>query len=137
VPSVFWVGAVHDSVTAPSESWFTAMLKAGSEAETLPSLTLTTMFEYVPTLAASGVPEILPVVVLNVAQEGLLAIEKVSASPLASVAVGWKLYRLFAFNEVLGVPLIFGAELPLPTAMPKAGSEAANLPSLTLITMLE
>ena len=42
-----------------------------------------------------------------------------------------------AFSAVLGVPLIFGAELPAATAMPKAGSEAANLPSLTLITMFE
>jgi hypothetical protein len=38
-----------------------------------------------------GVPERRPVDVLNVAHEGLLVMLKVSGSPFASFAVGWKL----------------------------------------------
>jgi len=50
------------------------------------------MSEYLPTLAELGVPESLPVVLLKVAQAGLLAITKVSLRPVrVSVAVGVKL----------------------------------------------
>jgi hypothetical protein len=45
---------------------------------------------YVPTLVAEGVPESRPELVLNVAQEGFEAIEYVSGSLLASLAVGLK-----------------------------------------------
>ena len=68
----------------------TAMANAGSTALDVPSLTLITMFEYVPTLAAAGVPLNRPVLVLKLAQEGLLLIENVSVLPLGSVVVGMK-----------------------------------------------
>ena len=64
------------------------MANAGSAALDVPSLTLITMFEYVPTLAAAGVPLSWPVPVLKLAQEGLLLIENVSVLPLGSVVVG-------------------------------------------------
>ena len=56
----------------------TVMVNAGSDAAREPSLTLMTMSESAPTFAASGVPVSLPVVASNVAQAGLLVIEKVS-----------------------------------------------------------
>ena len=66
------------------------MVNAGSAALEVPSLTLIMMFEYVPTLAAVGVPLSWPVLVLKAAHEGWLAIEKVSVLPLGSVVVGVK-----------------------------------------------
>ncbi len=57
----------------------------------MPSLTAMTMFEYVPTCAAVGVPDNWPVLVLKVAQVGLFVMLKVSGSPFASDAVGRKL----------------------------------------------
>ena len=69
----------------------TVIENAPSAALSLPSLTLMTMFEYVPTLAAAGVPTNCPVAVLNVAHVGRFAIENVSGSPSPSAAAGWKL----------------------------------------------
>jgi len=66
------------------------MANAGSAALDAPSLTLTTMFEYAPTLAAAGVPLNWPVAVLKLAHDGLLPIENVSVLPLGSVVVGVK-----------------------------------------------
>ena len=90
-----------------------------------------------------GVPDSLPVDVLNVAQEGRFWMLNVSLSPLGSLAVGVKLYAAPVRTEVGGVPLITGGELPPPpdvddcTLIENAGSEAVAVPSLTLITMLE
>jgi len=56
----------------------------------LPSLTEIVMPLLVP--AAVGVPASLPVDVLKVAHEGLLAILNVSASPFGSFAVGVNAY---------------------------------------------
>ena len=47
----------------------------------LPSLTLMAMFEYMPVCALLGVPDSLPVVVLNVAQAGLFVMLNASVSP--------------------------------------------------------
>jgi hypothetical protein len=91
VPSVFCVGAVQDNVAAPTDEPFTAIAKGASDVLVLPSLTLTTTFEYVPTLALVGVPESWPVDVLKLAHAGLFAIEYVNVSPSASAAVGRKL----------------------------------------------
>ncbi len=66
----------------------TCMANAGRAALFQPSLTPITMFEYVPTLPAEGVPEICPVLLLKVAQEGLLAIAKTRVRPDVSVAEG-------------------------------------------------
>ncbi len=66
------------------------MLNAGSEALAEPSLTLITMFEYVPTAPVPGVPDSRPVLVLNVAHVGRLAMLKASVLPSGSDAAGWK-----------------------------------------------
>ncbi len=66
---------------------FTVSVNAGNAVLATPSLTLITMPEWTP--AEAGVPLNLPVVVLKLAQEGLLAIEKPSAFPSASLAAGW------------------------------------------------
>ena len=58
-------------VALPLETCTTAIEKAGNDELAVPSLTLITMFEYVAMSAAVGVPESLPVEVLNVAQAGL------------------------------------------------------------------
>ena len=68
------VGGVQLSVAEPVVVVDdTTIENAGSEAVRLPSLTLMPMFEYVPVCALLGVPDSLPVVVLNVAHAGLFA----------------------------------------------------------------
>ena len=57
----------------------TVIAKAGSDAACAPSVTLITMPASEPTSPARGVPVSWPVVELNVAQAGLLVMEKVSA----------------------------------------------------------
>jgi hypothetical protein len=69
----------------------TLMLKVGSETDVWPSLTLTVMLPVCPTFALRGVPVIVPVVVLKLAQLGLLVIENVRRSPSGSIALGVKL----------------------------------------------
>ena len=53
----------------------TAMLKAGSAAEWVPSETLMTIFWELPIMAVVGVPASRPVAVLKLAHVGLLVIE--------------------------------------------------------------
>jgi ethanolamine ammonia-lyase small subunit len=67
----------------------TVMENAGRDALDAPSDTLITMPVYVPTLGAVGVPESRPVVVSNVAHDGLPAMENVRVPPAASEALGW------------------------------------------------
>ena len=50
-----------------------------------------TIFEYVPALAAAGVPVSWPLVVLKLAQEGLFKILNVSFAPPGLLTVGVKL----------------------------------------------
>ena len=89
---MFFVGAVHDRVADPiPDADRTLIEKALRLRVALPSVTLMMMFPYVPTWLAVGVPESRPVVGLNVAQEGRFWMLKVSTSPSASVAEGWKL----------------------------------------------
>jgi len=66
----------------------TARLNAGSATLEGPSLTLISMFAYVPTSVLAGVPLSSPVPLLKVAHEGLLMIEKVSVMPPGFVVVG-------------------------------------------------
>ena len=91
MPFEFCVGGVQLSVAEPLlvEPDETVIAYAGSEAlPPLPSLTLMMMFEYVPVCALLGVPDSLPVVVLNVAHAGLFVTLNASVSPFASFAVG-------------------------------------------------
>jgi hypothetical protein len=64
------------------------MENAGSETLVVPSVTLITMFASVPASALEGVPASAPVWALKLAQEGMFAIEKTSASPFPSAPVG-------------------------------------------------
>jgi len=66
------------------------MLNADSEADWVPSLTLITMFENVPTSELAGVPVRAPVELLNLAQEGMFWMLKLSVIPLGPLAVGVK-----------------------------------------------
>jgi hypothetical protein len=59
-----------------------------SDVLAAPSLTLITMFEYVPMLPVRGVPLSAPVDVLKDAHDGRFAIENRSESPSASAALG-------------------------------------------------
>ena len=70
-PSVFWVGGVHDSVALPFAGAVTVMENIGSETVSFVSVTEITMLAYTPAAPAVGVPESLPVAVLNVAHVGL------------------------------------------------------------------
>src|SRR5205814_873938 len=87
----------------------TAMAKAGSEVVRVPSLTLITMPEKMPTLAVVAVPVSCPVVLLKLAHDGRLAIEKVSVSLSGSLAVGVIELLATATTFVDGVPPITGA----------------------------
>jgi hypothetical protein len=102
----------------------------------LPSLTRIVTPLCVPVVV--GVPESLPVDVLNVAQAGLFAMLNVSGSLLASAALGVKLYAVPTLAVVAGVPVIVGAEfvvpLEAPTVMVKEGMSDAELtPSVTMM----
>jgi len=96
-------------ITGGALPLMTEMLKLGSEVLDLPSLTLMMIPEYVA--AYVGVPVNLPLYLLNVAHDGLLTIENVSGSLLASDAVGAKVKACFAVITVKGVPLMVGATL--------------------------
>lgn len=82
------------------------MAKEGNEAELVPSVTVITILEKVP--VAVGVPDSRPVVVLNAAHVGRLAIENVNGSLLGSDAVGVNEYAVVACTDAVGVPLITG-----------------------------
>src|SRR2546423_134925 len=116
------------------------MANAGSAALEVPSLTLIMMFEYVPTLAAVGVPLSCPVLLLKAAHEGWLLIEKVSVLPLGSVVGGVREECWPATTLVAGLPAIVGGPADgagAVTVMANAGSAALEVPSLTLIMMFE
>ena len=69
----------------------TVILKGVSEALAIPSLTLITMPEAVPTFAAEGVPASCPVELLKLAHTGLPEIEKESVKRRGALADGVKL----------------------------------------------
>jgi hypothetical protein len=69
----------------PPVTW---IANAGSEALALPSLTLITIPEVIPTLDAVGVPLSCPVATLNTAHDGLFAMEYESVPPEGSEALG-------------------------------------------------
>src|SRR5262249_22211866 len=116
----------------------TVIVKAGSDALAVPSFTVITMPEKLPTLVAAGAPPSFPVVVLNVAQLGMFVIENVKVAPaLGLVAVGVNEYELPTMPVVAGVPLIVGGAVDAVTVIVKLGSDALCVPSLTVITMPE
>jgi len=83
------------------------------------------------------VPLSRPVVVLKLAQEGLLTMENVRMLPDGSVAVGVNEYAVPAVTLVPGEPEIVGADEAAVTVIANAGSEALATPSVTLITIPE
>ena len=115
----------------------TVIEKGGSEALEGPSATLITMPAYVPAFAAVGLPESRPVLVSNVAHEGLPAMENVRVPPAASEALGWNEYACPTSTEVSGVPEMTGGGGGgvFATVIENAGSEALPDPSLTLMTI--
>jgi hypothetical protein len=111
------------------DAGLTSSVKAGSETVDVPSETDMVMLLLVRWSAAVGVPESLPVLVLNVVNGGLCATEKVSLLRSASLAVGWKLHAVPTRVTVVGVPLIFGAAASVISAArsdPAARTNAAN-----------
>ena len=88
-PLLTLVGVALRLTVGATTAAFTVMAKAVKEAVALPSLTLITMPEVVPTSAATGVPASCPFVVLKLAHEGLFWMLKVSVSPSVSAAEGW------------------------------------------------
>jgi hypothetical protein len=67
-----------------------------------------------------------------------LTIEKVSASPLASLADGWNVYALPATTVVAGVPEIVGGVFGRgDTLIENVGKEVVTVPSFTAMTIFE
>jgi hypothetical protein len=132
VPTVAVVAGMPEMVGGVAA--VTVMLKVGSEAVEVPSLTEIATPANVPTSVVAGVPVRAPVVALNVAQLGFPVIENVSVPPLGLVAVGVNEYAEPATTEVAGVPLIVGGA---ETVIENAGSDALAVPSLTEIVMFE
>src|SRR5688572_7794593 len=126
------VGAV---LPPPEDELLTVIVKCGSDAELTPSVAMIMIDAKVP--AAVGVPERRPVDVLNVAQDGRLRMENVSALPSGSRAVGWKEYAVPTLAVVGGVPEICGDPFGLGrTTSENAGSDTRVVPSVTEMTML-
>jgi hypothetical protein len=131
------VGAIHESVTEFVLAGATVTVKAASDVDALPSLTVMAMFANVPVPA--GVPYSVPLELSNVAQAGLFVMLNVSRSPSASDAVGLNEYGCRTVAVFAGVPLMTGARFVVVglTAIEKAGSETLVVPSDTVITTLE
>ena len=89
-PLLTFVGVAFRLTVGATTAAFTVIANADNEADALPSLTLITMPEVVPTSAAAGVPLSCPVAALKLAQDGWLAIENVRGLPDGSVVVGVK-----------------------------------------------
>ncbi len=89
---------------------------------TLPSLTRITMLLKVA--ATVGTPASCPVIVSNLAHEGLLSTLNTSVSRLASLDAGVNEYGVPTFAVVTGVPEIVGAEfvtIGATAVMPNVG----------------
>src|SRR5690606_31152313 len=105
----------------------TVIENAGREAVALASLTVVTMFEYVPTCREPGVPCRRPRDGSSDAHGGAFATEKVSLSPSGSLAVGAKAYGSPTFADDDGVPEIVGARFcaaAAVTVIENAGRDA-------------
>lgn len=135
LPVTAWVDGVPEMISVAAEE--TVIAKAGSDADSDPSLTLIMMPVEVPTLAAAGVPLRLPVPLLNVAHEGLPLIEKVNVPPPGLDAVGLNVYAVPAVTLVGGVPEMAGGGGGVDdfTVIANGGKAADAEPLLTLITI--
>src|SRR5690242_6156420 len=139
-PTVAEDAGVPDNTGGRFVPSLTAIENAGNCAVAWPSLTPIAMLSYVRTSLADGVPCNSPVDVLNVAHEGMLVIENVSALPSASDAVGVKLYGEATVAVVGGVPLMTGGEF-VGGIVPPTGpwltfekTAVASVPSKWLVT---
>ena len=110
------------------------MEKAGNDALAKPSLTLMTIFEYVPVV--DGVPVSFPVDVSKSAHAGLLAIAKRNASPFESSALGTNLYLNPWYTEPAGVPEIVGATFAAWAGAAVSGNKAKNAVAMTAIRIV-
>ena len=139
-PLLTLVGVALRLTVGATTAAFTVIAKADNVADAVPSLTLITTPDVVPTSPATGVPLSCPLLVLKLAQEGLLVIEKVRVLPDGSVVVGVKEYAVPTVTLVFGEPEIVGPEsvgpgTPAATVIANARNEALATPSVTLITM--
>jgi hypothetical protein len=115
----------------------TVIEKGASETFFEPSVTMIVMFEYVPTLAAVGVPLRAPDTELNAAHAGLFAMLKRTGSPSASLTLGWNAYVAPTSAVVAGEPEMTGAVLlRLVARIEKLLSARVLIPSLTVMLML-
>ncbi len=115
----------------------TLIENAGSDDEYVPSLTLMTMPPWIPTSLAWGVPDNWPVKLLNDAQLGRFCTLNVIGSLFGSDAVGTNEYAVPAVTDGDGLPLIVGVAFAALTLIEKAGREAVETLSLTVIAMFE
>ena len=83
------------------------MENGGSDADAAPSETTIWIWSKYPD--EDAMPLSVPVEALKVAQEGLLAMLKVRASPSASEALGVKLYAVPTVRLRAGIPEMAGA----------------------------
>ena len=89
----------------------TVMLNESSLAEAEPSLTVIVMSGYTPASLNPGVPVIVPLLLLKLAQSGRLTMLKLRLSPSGSLAAGVNEYRLPSATLRVGDPLMVGAVL--------------------------
>lgn len=122
------VAGVPEIVSSAS----TVIAKAGSDAIAWPLLTLMRTLPYVPTLSAVGVPDRVPLVLSKLAHDGRLVIEKVSALPCGSDAVGVKLYACPTMALVAGVPEMTGVSVAVDGELPPSPATPAGLAELRL-----
>src|SRR5918994_2117829 len=135
-PAVTEIDGVPLIVGARFAEPVTVIVKGASPALSLPSLTRIWIFEYVPTLAAVGVPDNTPVALLKVSHAGRLLMLKLSVPRFSSLAVGAKRYAAPTATDVAGVPEMTGATLSRRAARIENRSGALELvPSLTVIWM--
>ncbi|MEQ1559109.1 MAG: hypothetical protein ABL933_09270 [Methyloglobulus sp.] len=90
----------------------------------LPSLTLMPIALVMPTFAVVGVPVSAPVLILKLAQAGLLEILNVKGFLSKSLAAGVKLYAFPTLIVVNGVPFITGIRFGCMTVRLNAARRA-------------
>jgi hypothetical protein len=104
-------------VTESAGGGATEIENAASATLCVASLTVIRICASTPTLATPGLPESAPVAASKVAQVGLLSMAKISVAPLASAAVGRKLYAEPTATDWAGLPEIVGLVSIAPLAL--------------------